>query len=369
MLLDDDLKLIRDQAQRYLAENVGDERLKELLDVVGGFDRPLWDAAVDMGWPAIAAPEEVDGLGLGWTGLAVLAGELGRRTASLPLVPGAVALRAILASPAAADLTEVVAGLVSGERIACLAFGEAGDLAVPKTPALTLSGGRLSGAKAIAPFAAVADLAVVHATGGEGTVLALVDLAQDAVGRRVVPTLDNARAAAGLTFDGAACTVLASGAEAGKAVHDLTALAAAAIAAEQIAAAEAALKLSCDYAHERIAFGQPIGRFQAIKHKLADMYWRIEIARGCLFEAVQDIDAAAPDWTVSAAAARLGALEAAEFTARETIQTHGGLGVTWEAMPHHTYRRSRVLAMELGGQIYWRERLLQDLGHAMPGEG
>lgn len=360
-----ELSLVRDQARRFLEGTVTPERLKALLDTQGAFDRPLWASAVDMGWPAVAAPEEAGGLGLDWAGLCVLTEELGRRTASLPLIAAAVTVRMLLDSQASSDL---VGPLLAGERIACLAFGEAGDLGIPSRPALTLTAGTLTGRKAIAPFAAVADVALVHALSGDTMVLALVPLDQPAVIRHIQPTLDNARAAAALEFTGAAYVPLESGRRAVSAVRDLAALAAVATAFEQIGGAQACIELACTHAMERTAFGQPIGRFQAIKHKLADMYWRLELARGCALEAVEAIDNAHSQWPALAAAARIAAIEAAEFAARETIQTHGGLGVTWEAMPHHYYRRSRVLALELGSLSHWRERLLHDIGFDGVGE-
>lgn len=359
---DEDLSLVRDQARRLIADMTAPERLKELLEEPGSFDRALWRQAIDMGWPAIAMAEEDGGLGLGWQGLALLAEELGRKTASIPLVAGAVALRAIIGSAVQGQLAEVVGELLSGERIACLAFCEAGEADIPAQPAVRLSAGRLSGRKAIAPFAAVADVALISACDDDGPTLVLVPLAQPGVSRVVAPSFDNARAAAALHFDGAEAVVLQSGATAVERIGELVALAAAATAFEQIGGAASCLELARGHAMERHAFGQPIARFQAIKHKLADMYWRLELARGAALEAIQAIDGGDPAWPALAAAARIGATEAYEFAARENIQTHGGLGVTWEAMPHHYYRRSRALAVELGSLVHWRDTLLGALG-------
>jgi alkylation response protein AidB-like acyl-CoA dehydrogenase len=122
------------------------------------------------------------------------------------------------------------------------------------------------------------------------------------------------------------------------------------------------VEMARDYALERKAFGQPIGRFQSIKAKLADMYVRIEMARGCALDALALLEQGESDWMGLAASARIGAIDAYEFCARENIQTHGAIGVTWEATPHHHYRRSRALAVELGAAIVWRERLLAEVG-------
>jgi hypothetical protein len=218
--------------------------------------------------------------------------------------------------------------------------------------------GKLNGATAVTPFAASAAWALVPATDEAGLVLLLVDLNQAGVTRRLEPAIDNSRAAATLAFDGTAATVLAAGASAEAALWQVASLAALGTAFEQVGGAQACLDMAREFALERKAFGQPIGRFQAIKSKLADIFIRIELARGCALDALAALEAHDPAWPSLAAAARVAATDAYEIAARETIQTHGAIGVTWEAMPHHHYRRSRALALELGAAASWRERLL-----------
>jgi alkylation response protein AidB-like acyl-CoA dehydrogenase len=355
--VDNDLEIIRDQVKCYLEDVASSERLKGLLDVPGAFDRQLWSGAVEQGWPGLSAPEAVGGLGLGWMGLCVLTEELGRKSASLPLAAAAVAVRGL--GEAARD---VVSALVAGERIVCLAFSEAGEAGIPKQPTVTWNDGRVTGRKALTAFAAIADYAMVNAAAGDRTALLLVPLDQPGVAREILPSLDNGRAAAVLEFSGASAQLICEPAAGAATLRELSALAALATAFEQIGGAQRSMEMARDYALERIAFGQQIGRFQAIKHKVADMYWRIEVARGCALDAVAAVDGGDPNWPALAAAARVGATEAYEFAARENIQTHGGLGVTWEAMPQHYYRRSRALALELGCQAYWRDRLIEDAG-------
>jgi alkylation response protein AidB-like acyl-CoA dehydrogenase len=133
------------------------------------------------------------------------------------------------------------------------------------------------------------------------------------------------------------------------------------IAFEQIGAADAALAMSVDYARLRHAFGRPIGSFQGIKHKLADMYVRNQLARSNACCGAWALMADPAELPLAAASARLSASEAAEFAAKETIQTHGGIGATWEADPHLFYRRARVLQGAIGGPAVWRERLVNAL--------
>ncbi|MGI4860354.1 MAG: acyl-CoA dehydrogenase family protein [Janthinobacterium lividum] len=391
----DDFEIIRDEARRFLADAAQPEHLKPLLEQPGGFDRQTWKGAAELGWPLTSFDEAHGGLGLGWRGLCVLAEELGRTTLSVPLLPTALAGRWLLGLDAADEATAAVAEtLVAGERHACVAFAQAGAAGVAATPTLALRDGRLFGETAITPFAASADYALVPALDGTDFCLVLVrtggmhgapsdaarhgawNAAENAAGgaartasaagapmRVDVPNvIDNSRAAARLRFDGAPALTRESGEHARQRFWQLLGLAALATAFEQVGGAQTCLDMARGYALERKAFGQQIGRFQAIKSKLADMYIHIELARGCALDALAAFERGDAEWEGLAAAARLAATDAYEFAARENIQTHGAIGVTWEAMPHHHYRRSRALAVELGASLVWRERLFSQIG-------
>lgn len=387
----DDFEIIRDEARRFLADAAQPEHLKSLLEQPGGFDRQTWKGAAELGWPLTSFDEAHGGLGLGWRGLCTLAEELGRTTLSVPLLPTALAGRWLVGLEAADTATAAVAEtLVAGERHACVAFAQAGAAGVAATPTVTLRDGRLFGETAITPFAASADYALVPALDGTDFCLVLVqtggghgapsdaaptgareatadaartDSTVGAPVRVVVPNvIDNSRAAARLRFDGAPVLARESGEHARRRFWHLLGLAALATAFEQVGGAQTCLDMARGYALERKAFGQQIGRFQAIKSKLADMYIHIELARGCALDALAALERDDPAWEGLAAAARLAATDAYEFAARENIQTHGAIGVTWEAMPHHHYRRSRALAVELGASLIWRERLFSQIG-------
>jgi alkylation response protein AidB-like acyl-CoA dehydrogenase len=352
----EDLASIRELARRVLEDTAGPEHLKALLDEPGSFDRALWGQAVEQGWPAVSIPADADGLGLSWSGLSVLSEEVGRITASLPLTANALAAHAVLKKNAGAG-DDTVAALVSGDKIATLALGDPGDSGLDKSPSARFANGRLSGEKAPAAFAAVADLAIVSAEDGSGVALFLVQLDQPGVSREIVPTYDNSRAVAALTFANADAIRL-GGADA---LADLSSLAALVCAFEQIGGTQASLDMAVAYAKERYAFGQPIGHFQGIKHKLAEMYCLLEIARGCAGDALAAWEYGQDNRHELASAARIGATKAYNYAAQENLHVHGGMGVTWEAMPHHHYRRARMLALEFGSVGYWRERLLGEL--------
>ncbi|WP_311970346.1 acyl-CoA dehydrogenase family protein [Pseudomonas baltica] len=357
--VDGTLELIRDQALRLFKHSATPEHLKQLLEAPGQFDTALWGAAVEQVWPAIAIPEAAGGIGLGWRGLCVLMEALGSHTASLPLVGNAVAAAALLDSGDPRLIDEPVAVLSSGTAIACLGLGSPQHDDTDAPAALRWQAGELHGSTGLLAFAAVADYALVCAKSGTDDILLWVGLNQPGVQRDVAPTFDNARAYAGLQFDGAHAHPLSHSQQPAR--HWLH-LAALATAFEQIGGASACMLMARDYALERVAFGQPIGRFQAIKHKVADVYARVEIARGCALDALHAVEQDDPQAAALAIGARLAAIDAYEAAARENIQIHGGLGVTWEAWPHHYYRRSRSLALELGSQQTWRDALLTQLG-------
>ncbi|PAU86112.1 acyl-CoA dehydrogenase [Pseudomonas sp. WN033] len=349
----EELAAVREQARRVLEDCANPEHLKQLLEKPASFDHSLWSKAAELGWPALAAPEEAGGLGLGWRGLCVLSEEIGRLTASIPLIANALAVQALISTDDNRHQS-LVEQLVGGEKIACLAPAAQADGSTTIT--MPADGGpvRLTGHKAMTAFAAVADIALIPAGTGPEARLYLVELSDPGVRRETFASIDNARAAAELHLNQVTAVTLGGTALVG----DITRLAALNHAFEQVAGAQACLEMACAYALERKAFGQPIGHFQGIKHKLAECYCLIEIARGCAFSALSAVESQAADQDAQVCAARLAAIKAYEYAAQENLHVHGGMGVTWEAMPHHHYRRSRCLALELGASNHWSNRLL-----------
>lgn len=345
----DPSSMILDQANRLLESRVTPEGLRALLDRPGSFDADLWREVQEQGWIQAPLEEDLGGFGLGWKLAADLVRLCGRQTASVPLVPawvGAIAL-------ATRGPEGVASEIASGERVCALALERIAD--GDNLP--VLEGGKLSGEIQHAAFGAVANVLLLAVRSGGAAALAYVDLSASGVTRQAVPIVDNARAAARMKFDGAEAVL------AGDEVALLKArlLAATLTAFEQIGGAERCLELACDYARERKAFGQQIGAFQAVKHKLADFYTAIEMARGCASAALEDVGSGSDRLRMTAAAARLAATDAYEFAAVETIQVFGAIGVTWEAPAHHYYTRSRALAVELGARADWRDSLVSAL--------
>jgi acyl-CoA dehydrogenase len=133
---------------------------------------------------------------------------------------------------------------------------------------------------------------------------------------------------------------------------------------EQLGGSETCMELARDYAAQRHAFGQPIGKFQAIKHKIAEMYVLNELARGNALRAAQSLAQDQPDLPLRAAAARLSATTAYDYAAAEAIQVHGAIGVTWEHDLHLHYRRARATALELGSAAVWEDLIVDILAEA-----
>jgi alkylation response protein AidB-like acyl-CoA dehydrogenase len=253
--------------------------------------------------------------------------------------------------------------LAGGELIGTFAFTEKNDIA-PRSPVVRYQDGRLFGSKLAVVAGSAAALAVVLAADASGAaLLAIADLRQPGVTRETLETIDNSRCTATLDFDGLPATPVVA-ADGHAAAFDLLSRYALFVAAEQVGGAEACMELARDYANERHAFGQPIGKFQAVKHAIAEVYVQVQIARANVFEAAWSLSQGNADLSILAAAARVSATEAYETSARQTTQIHGGIGVTWESDIHLHYRRSRVLALECGAAHVWEDRLVDELERA-----
>jgi alkylation response protein AidB-like acyl-CoA dehydrogenase len=294
----------------------------------------------------------------------VIAEELGRALAPLPMSSSIyLAAGAILQAADETQKRELLPPLVSGDRIATLAAAEGlvGATDVERQQARVDTGGRLHGVKIPVSDGAVADWAVVTARATDGDGLFLVELDGPGVRREALQTLDPTRPQARIEFDAAPAQALGPVGSAAATLRRTLDRAAVHIAFEQIGGADAALAMSTDYAKIRHAFGRPIGSFQAIKHKLADMYTRNQLARSNAWYAAWALDASPADLPLAAAAARVAACDAYEFAAKETIQTHGGIGATWEADMHLFYRRAKALQGLVEAPAHWRNRLVDAL--------
>jgi acyl-CoA dehydrogenase len=355
----DELKQLREEAKRFLSERNALAAARRVLDGNSGYDPALWREIAEMGWIGAAIPEEFGGAGLGHLGLCVLAEELGATLAPVPFASTAyLAAEAILIAGSPAQKQRYLPKLASGAAIGTLAIAEGTGTRI----ASSVAQDRLSGTKQPVPDGDIADLAVVAALGTDRrAALFIVELGGPGVARERIATVDPSRGHARLSFSSAAAEPLGAPSGGAALIDKLFDRAAVLFAFEQVGGAQAALDMAKAYALERYAFGRPIGSFQAIKHKLADVYVATELARSNAYYGAWALSQNAPELPVAAAAARVAASDAFWLAAKENIQTHGGMGYTWAFDCHLYYRRAKLLALALGAPRQWKERLVARL--------
>jgi alkylation response protein AidB-like acyl-CoA dehydrogenase len=358
----DDLKMLREQARKFLAGRSSRQVVRKVFEGGAGYDAELWAEIARMGWLGTAVPEEYGGAAVGYDGLCVLAEELGYVLAPVPFSSSIyLAAEAILIAGSEAQKQKLLPPMVDGSRIGTFALAEGLGNPSPDHIGVKVVAGKLSGTKLPVPDGEIAHFAVVAAIDEAGEVgLYAVELGGKGVSRSRLKSIDPARSLARIVFDNVPAERL-EGAYGYAVIGRLIDRAAILIAFEQVGGAQACLDMAKAFAMERYAFGRPIASFQAIKHKLADVYVAIELARSNAYYGAWALAAGAPELPVAAAAARVAATEAFHLASKENIQTHGGIGFTWEADCHFYYRRSKLLAAAIGSAPYWKDRLIAAL--------
>ena len=362
----DDQKLLKEQVRKFLADRCSTKVVRRVLDGNEAFAEEVWKGLVELGVPGTAIPETYGGLGLSPLELCVIAEEIGRAAAPVPFDSSVVlATEALKLAGSEAQKKKWLPELAAGKAIGTLAVAEGAEPPRPRNIRTTFGGGKLHGKKVPVMDGEAAAFAVVLAnTGGQGdraVSLVLVDLSQSSVKKRRVETIDPARKQAEVTFDGASAELLGAEGEGWRLLERLYDAAAVYFAFAQVGGAEAAMWMARDYALQRQAFGRAIGSYQAIKHKLADCYVKLELARSNAYYGAMMLADGGADLPLAAAAARIAATDAYDFASKENIQTHGGIGFTWEADTQFHYRRARVMALSLGGPMAWKDKLVTRL--------
>ena len=359
----DDQKLLKEQVRKFLADKCPTKVVRRVLDGHEAYADEVWKGLVELGVPATGIPEAYGGLGLSPLELCVVAEEIGRAAAPVPFDTSVVlATEAIKLAGSEAQKKKWLPLLAEGKAVGTLAVSEGAQPPRPRNLATTFGGGFLNGKKVPVADGDAATFAVVLAKNG----LAIVDLNQKGVTKKRVETIDPARKHAELTFDGASAELLGAEGDGWNLLERLYDTAAVYFAFAQVGGAEAAMWMARDYALQRQAFGRAIGSYQAIKHKLADCYVKLELARsnayyGAMMLTQHVEGGAGADLPLAAAAARIAATDAYDFASKENIQTHGGIGFTWEADTQFHYRRARVMALSLGGPMAWKDKLVTRL--------
>jgi alkylation response protein AidB-like acyl-CoA dehydrogenase len=361
----DEQKQLRNEARKFLVEKCPPKAVRAVLDGKAPYDRDLWKGLSELGFLGVAIPETYGGAGAGYLELCVIAEEMGRALAPVPFSSTVyLAAEALLLAGSDAQKQKWLPLIASGEAIGTLALFEGPGNPSPSAIKLTGTGGRLNGVKKPVADGAIADFAIVAArTGASGRetdiALFLVDLKAQGVAARSLSNVDPTRGQAELVFNDCKAEPLGPANEGWSLLSRVLDRAAVLTAFEQIGGADRALEMGRDYALDRIAFGRPIGSFQAVKHMLADMYVSATLARSNCYYAAWALSTNASELLEAAAAARISATQAFQHCAKNNIQVHGGMGFTWEFDCHMYYRRANVLALSLGSLSYWEDVLIE----------
>jgi len=363
----DDQKILREHVRRFLSAKCPRSVARRVLeDDREPYAADLWKGLAEMGLMGTAVSEQYGGAGLGYLELCVIAEELGRALAPVPFSSSVyLAAEALKAAGSSAQQQSWLPMLASGEVIGTVACAEGAFRPSLKAVEAKFSRERISGRKLPVPDGDIADLAVVLVNSGEGAPrnlsLVLVDLNQPGVRRESLQTVDPTRSHAEIIFDNARAELLGTAGDGAALIGGLFDRAAVLMAFEQVGGADAALEMATSYAKDRFAFGRPIGSFQAIKHKLAEMYMLNTLARSHAYYGAWALSSDAPELPMAAAAARASACDAFDYAAKENCQTHGGMGFSWDMDCQLFYRRARLLALALGSTRIWKDRLVDHL--------
>lgn len=320
--LSDDQLALRDGARDLLDDLAAPERVRAHTAAGRGFDPQLWRAMCEQGWIGIEVPEVRGGVGLGTVEAVVLVEELGRHAAPAPLVPALLAADAL----ARAGDDEWFERVVAGDALACVAWD-------PRHPV---------------PYAPSADVAIV--LDGE-TVYAVVPDERPA--RQ--PAMDLTRELGWLSFDAARARVIGGAGEARRLLDRGAAL----TAADLLGSASQALDMAVAYAKDRVQFDRPIGSFQAVKHRCADMLVDVEGMRSTVYWAAWCLGAGDAEASVAASTAKTWCADASKRVMSSALQVHGGIGFTWEHDLHFFLKRAQLDQVDFGDAVFHRARLAQ----------
>jgi alkylation response protein AidB-like acyl-CoA dehydrogenase len=315
--LNDDQQALRAAARELLDARSAPAQVRATFEADAPWDAELWKAMVDQGWTGIAVAEDAGGVGLGWVEVAVLLEEVGAHVAPAPILQQIVALDAL----AGTDWAEP---LLAGDVIACVAA---------------------SGAREVVPFAPSAAVAVC-VRGDQLVAFAPTSTRE--------PAMDVTREVGWLDPSAAGDATVLGDADAVRRFVDRGAMA---YAAELLGGAQRLLDLSVEYAKDRVQFDKPIGSFQAVKHRLADMLVDVEGMRSTVYWAAWCIGADDPDASIAASTAKTWCSDASKRVMASGLQVHGGIGFTWEHDLHFFLKRAQLDQLAFGDSTFHRERL------------
>ncbi len=365
----DEQEEFRSVLRRFLTEKSSPIEVRRLMETDEGYDKVVWQQlSKELGLTALAIPEEFGGSGFGVTELAIANEEMGRALLCAPYFSSAVlATTAILRAATKEQKTRWLPGLASGDSIATFAYAEQGgnwsDAEVATTAEPAADGYKVTGTKCFVTDGGVANQIIVVArkpgtVDSDGLMLLAVDAGAQGVACSQMPAMDPTRKLSTITFDAAQGELLGTD-DAGAALAETLQVAAVCLAHEMAGGAERLLESAVDYAKLRFQFGRPIGSFQSLKHKLADMLMDVELTKSGAYYAAAAVDEGDPEAPVTAALIKAFASDVYMQTAVHTVQIHGGIGFTWENDTHLWFKRAKSSEVFLGTAASHREQMMR----------
>jgi alkylation response protein AidB-like acyl-CoA dehydrogenase len=366
----DEQQELRSAAARFLDEKSSSEGVRGLIENESGYDEATWKQMAELGWLGIAIPEEFGGIGYTFVELAILLEEMGKRLLSAPFLSSAVfAAQAVINAGTDEQKKKLLPMIADGSARAALAFTEpsgrwdAEGITV-QAVASDEDDYSLEGSKMYVIDGQSATHFIVAARtspGPAGIGLFLVDGDQEGVMRKALDTLDLTRRQSKIDFSSAKASKL-DGADGSAALSKTLDQAAVAMSAEMVGTAQRCLDMAVEYANTRIQFGRPIGSFQGVKHKCADMLTEVELARSAAYYGAWAATEEENELPVAACIAKAWCSDSVIDVAGKNIQIHGGIGFTWEHDAHLYFRRAKSQEIYLGDATYHRALLADRMG-------
>lgn len=362
----EDQHALREQVRKFMVGQSPVSAARQVMDQGLSHAQAVWDGLQTIGATALMLPEDCGGAGLDALELCVVAEEAGRQLAAVPLASTLYCVTQSLLLGASPVMQKTWLTRIAQGEIACMGAPLDPQSCAPSLP--RFDGHSLTGTLPLVADGGSAAFAVVLACAHDGTPVWVVADLGPQVQRSALHTLDPSKPYCRLEFAQAPAYALDAGVHWESLLVRVRQRAAILLAFEQLGGADAALEMAAHYARERKAFGRAIGSYQGIKHKLADMYTANQLARVHCYYGAWALDADARSGAdgdsalgIAAAAARVSATQAYSLAAQENLQTHGGMGYTWDSDCHLHYRRARHHALVLGSVHHWREQLSSHL--------
>ena len=359
---------LRQEVRRFLDERCPLSEVRRIMETPSGSSEELWREMAELGWLGLTVPEAYGGAGLGWVDLVILLEETGRSLYPSPLISNTLAVTAILEVGSDEQKQRWLPGLVDGSRIGSLALLEEGDGIDPAETRLSaVADGEdflLSGQKRLVTDPDAAGVFVVSfrcSDAPKDLGLAVIDADSPGVEAKSFPMIDATKRMGHLDLDGVRVgrdRLLGSPGSAGPAITRLIDQGAVAVTSEMVGAVEEAIRITVQYANDRIQFGSPIGRFQAVKHPLAEMHVDLESFKSLLYYAAWAVASEPESLSRSASLAKAYATEAFVRTGLDSISLHGAVGFTVESDIQLYFKRSKWARPMFGDAAAHYERAL-----------